>query len=362
MAQMNRRIGDVETVFLSTSPEHSYLSSSLVKEVARFGGRIDGTVPAEVAAALRRSSALTTTPTARPPAWPPVAGRARPDRWSAAARRLHRSVRRGPWPHEVPPTRGWSRMSDHGGVPPDVEAKLHQLERLVAEAKAVPLSASVMVNRAEIDGLVDDLREALPDELTQARWVVKERDEILERARRRRRAAPRGGPRGARPARVRPGGRPPRRRPSGADRRGGARARPPDPARGRGLRRRQARQLRGGADQDPVGGREGPHKLRGRVDTDSLAEDDLARTTCPRADPARGPCGTVAPLGAPGRSCTAAGASPTGRDAIVRCPSPRPSRRCLVPARSPARPAEPTTPREVIQPCASRHRTGRPPG
>jgi vacuolar-type H+-ATPase subunit H len=73
-------------------------------------------------------------------------------------------------------------MSDHGGVPPDVEAKLHQLERLVAEAKAVPLSASVMLNRAEIDGIVADLREALPDELTQARWVVTERDDILERA------------------------------------------------------------------------------------------------------------------------------------------------------------------------------------
>ncbi|GGI06448.1 pantetheine-phosphate adenylyltransferase [Egicoccus halophilus] len=53
MAQMNHRIGDVETVFLSTSPEHSYLSSSLVKEVARFGGPLDGTVPDVVAEALR---------------------------------------------------------------------------------------------------------------------------------------------------------------------------------------------------------------------------------------------------------------------------------------------------------------------
>jgi pantetheine-phosphate adenylyltransferase len=52
MAHMNRRIGGVETLFMSTSPEHSFLSSSLVKEVARFGGRIEGTVPAEVAAAL----------------------------------------------------------------------------------------------------------------------------------------------------------------------------------------------------------------------------------------------------------------------------------------------------------------------
>lgn len=74
-------------------------------------------------------------------------------------------------------------MSESRGVPPDVEAKLHQLERLLADAKAVPLSASVMVNRAEIDGLVADLRTALPDELTQARWVLKERDEILELAR-----------------------------------------------------------------------------------------------------------------------------------------------------------------------------------
>jgi len=52
-AQMNHRIGDVETVFMSTSPEHSYLSSSLVKEVARYGGPLDGTVPDPVAAALR---------------------------------------------------------------------------------------------------------------------------------------------------------------------------------------------------------------------------------------------------------------------------------------------------------------------
>jgi cell division septum initiation protein DivIVA len=73
-------------------------------------------------------------------------------------------------------------MSDTRGVPVDVEAKLHQLERLVGEAKTMPLSASIMVNRAEIEGLVADIRDALPDELTQARWVVKERDEILTRA------------------------------------------------------------------------------------------------------------------------------------------------------------------------------------
>jgi len=60
MAQMNQQIGDVETVFLSTRPEWSYLSSSLVKEVARFGGTIDGTVPPAVAAAMRDKVAAQT--------------------------------------------------------------------------------------------------------------------------------------------------------------------------------------------------------------------------------------------------------------------------------------------------------------
>ncbi len=52
MAQMNSHIGDVETVFMSTSPEWVFLSSSLVKEVAKLGGSIDDTVPAVVARAL----------------------------------------------------------------------------------------------------------------------------------------------------------------------------------------------------------------------------------------------------------------------------------------------------------------------
>jgi pantetheine-phosphate adenylyltransferase len=57
MAQMNRRIGAVETVFLATAPEHSHLSSSLVREVARFGGRIDTAVSPAVAEAIRAALA-----------------------------------------------------------------------------------------------------------------------------------------------------------------------------------------------------------------------------------------------------------------------------------------------------------------
>ncbi len=52
MAQMNLRLTGVETLFLATNPEYSYLSSSLVKEVARWGGDVSGLVPDPVLAAL----------------------------------------------------------------------------------------------------------------------------------------------------------------------------------------------------------------------------------------------------------------------------------------------------------------------
>jgi pantetheine-phosphate adenylyltransferase len=53
MAQMNQRLGGVETFFMTTDPTWSYLSSSLVREVARFGGDVDGLVPPVVAERLR---------------------------------------------------------------------------------------------------------------------------------------------------------------------------------------------------------------------------------------------------------------------------------------------------------------------
>jgi len=53
MAQTNRQIGDVETVFLATAPERSHLASSFVREIARLGGRLDHAVPPAVEQALR---------------------------------------------------------------------------------------------------------------------------------------------------------------------------------------------------------------------------------------------------------------------------------------------------------------------
>ncbi|MCL6473275.1 MAG: pantetheine-phosphate adenylyltransferase [Firmicutes bacterium] len=54
MAQLNRRLcPDVETVFVMASPEYAYLSSSVVKEIARYRGNVDGLVPPNVIKSLR---------------------------------------------------------------------------------------------------------------------------------------------------------------------------------------------------------------------------------------------------------------------------------------------------------------------
>jgi len=45
MAQMNSSLAEIETVFVPTAPEYSFLASSLVKEVAMFGGDVSGLVP-----------------------------------------------------------------------------------------------------------------------------------------------------------------------------------------------------------------------------------------------------------------------------------------------------------------------------
>lgn len=52
MAQMNGKLTSVDTVFIPTSPEYSFLASSLVKEVAKHGGDVSGLVPQHVLDAL----------------------------------------------------------------------------------------------------------------------------------------------------------------------------------------------------------------------------------------------------------------------------------------------------------------------
>lgn len=53
MAQMNRHMTGVETLFIPTRPEFGFISSSLVKEIARLGGSVTGLVPDAVEKALK---------------------------------------------------------------------------------------------------------------------------------------------------------------------------------------------------------------------------------------------------------------------------------------------------------------------
>jgi pantetheine-phosphate adenylyltransferase len=54
MAQMNRSLNGVETLLLPTSPQWSFVASSLVKEVARLGGDVSAQVPSSVLTRLNR--------------------------------------------------------------------------------------------------------------------------------------------------------------------------------------------------------------------------------------------------------------------------------------------------------------------
>jgi hypothetical protein len=66
--------------------------------------------------------------------------------------------------------------------PATVEELLDELDGILDEARAMPLSASVLVNRGDVTARLRAVRELLPDELARARWVVREEDAIRARA------------------------------------------------------------------------------------------------------------------------------------------------------------------------------------
>lgn len=65
----------------------------------------------------------------------------------------------------------------------DLIERIDELQLLVEEAKSVPLSSSVVINRDEFLELLAQLKEEVPDEIRQARWMARDRDELLARAR-----------------------------------------------------------------------------------------------------------------------------------------------------------------------------------
>jgi cell division septum initiation protein DivIVA len=65
----------------------------------------------------------------------------------------------------------------------DLIERIDELQVLVEEAKSVPLSSSVVINRDEFLELLAQLKEEVPDEVRQARWMSRDKEELIARAR-----------------------------------------------------------------------------------------------------------------------------------------------------------------------------------
>ncbi|MFF8293003.1 cell division initiation protein [Streptomyces sp. NPDC016309] len=65
----------------------------------------------------------------------------------------------------------------------DVQKKLDEIVGTVASARSMPMSASCVVNRAELLAMLDELRQALPGSLAQAQELIGDREQLVEQAR-----------------------------------------------------------------------------------------------------------------------------------------------------------------------------------
>jgi hypothetical protein len=89
----------------------------------------------------------------------------------------------------------------------DVLVLIDKLDDLVHNAKGVPMTDQVRVDKEEIYDILDQMRATIPEEIKQARWIVKERQEMLAEAKREaERIVKEGGARPPGPARQRAGG------------------------------------------------------------------------------------------------------------------------------------------------------------
>ena len=62
----------------------------------------------------------------------------------------------------------------------DLIERIDELQVLIEEAKAVPLSSSAVIDRDELLDLLAQLKEQVPDEIRQARWMTRDRDELVD--------------------------------------------------------------------------------------------------------------------------------------------------------------------------------------
>jgi hypothetical protein len=64
---------------------------------------------------------------------------------------------------------------NYTGAALDVLALVQRLDELVHEAKAVPMTDDARVGREDLVELIDEMRATIPEEIKEARWIVKER-------------------------------------------------------------------------------------------------------------------------------------------------------------------------------------------
>ncbi len=64
----------------------------------------------------------------------------------------------------------------------DIMALIDRIEEIVDGGRTVPFSSSKMVDPEKVFEIIDEIRAQFPDEIKQARWVLKERQEMLEEA------------------------------------------------------------------------------------------------------------------------------------------------------------------------------------
>ena len=163
MNQLNRKLApEIESVYVFASPDYSFLSSTGVKEMATFGGDVCDLVPAAVAEALRERASATSR-------------RRRACRWAGACSEA-------PKPASSSPFRARPRKLPRPLM--DVLVLIDKLDDLIHNARPVPLTDQVRVDREEIYDLLDQMRATIPEEIKQARWIVKERQEMLAEAKR----------------------------------------------------------------------------------------------------------------------------------------------------------------------------------
>ncbi len=64
----------------------------------------------------------------------------------------------------------------------DIMALIDRIEELIDGGRSVPFSAAKVIDPEKVYEIIDEIRAQFPDELKQARWIVKERQEMLEEA------------------------------------------------------------------------------------------------------------------------------------------------------------------------------------